>query len=109
MFYSLQPHELKTARLLFFFFPGKTTGVVSYSLLQGIFPTQGSNSGILHCRWILYHLSHLGSPTEEETGLKLHYCATGEPLVEQELRGKELINGLSHILAVGQKQSKTTL
>ena len=28
---------------------------------QGIFPTQGSNSGLLHCRWILYHLSHQGS------------------------------------------------
>ena len=34
----------------------------SHSLLQGIFPTQGSNSGILHCRQILYHLSHQGSP-----------------------------------------------
>ena len=32
------------------------------SLLQGIFPTQGSNPGLLHCRWILYQLSHKGSP-----------------------------------------------
>ena len=32
-----------------------------YFLLQRIFPTQGSNLGILHCRWILYHLSHQGS------------------------------------------------
>ena len=31
-----------------------------HSLLQGFFPTQGSNPGLLHCRWILYHLSHLG-------------------------------------------------
>ena len=31
-------------------------------LLQGIFPTQGSNPGLLHCRWILYQLSHQGSP-----------------------------------------------
>ena len=30
--------------------------------VQGIFPTQGSNPGIPHCRWILYHLSHQGSP-----------------------------------------------
>ena len=30
---------------------------------QGIFPTQGSNPGFLHCRWILYHLSHQGSPS----------------------------------------------
>ena len=35
----------------------------SHSLLQRIFPTQGSNPGLLHCRWILYQLSHRGSPT----------------------------------------------
>ena len=34
----------------------------SLSLLQGIFPTQGSNPGLLYCRWILYHLSQKGSP-----------------------------------------------
>ena len=27
-----------------------------------IFPTQGPNPGLLHCRWIIYHLSHRGSP-----------------------------------------------
>ena len=32
------------------------------TVLQGIFPTQGSNSGLPHWRWILYHLSHQGSP-----------------------------------------------
>ena len=42
--------------------PGKNTGVVYHALLQGIFPTQGSNLGLLHCRQILYHLSHQGSP-----------------------------------------------
>ena len=43
--------------------PGKpkNTGVGSLSLLQGNFPTQKSNWGLLHCRWILYQLSHLGS------------------------------------------------
>ena len=41
---------------------GQNTGVGSRSLLQGIFPTQGSNLGLLHCRWILYQLSHQGSP-----------------------------------------------
>ena len=41
---------------------GKNTGVRCHALLQGIFPTQGSNPGIPHCRWILYHLSHQGSP-----------------------------------------------
>ena len=38
--------------------PGQNTGLHSLSLLQGIFPTQGSNPGLLHCRWILYQLSH---------------------------------------------------
>ena len=33
----------------------------SHSLLQGIFPTWGSNPGLLHCRQILYHLSHQGT------------------------------------------------
>ena len=41
--------------------PGKNTGVCFHALLQGIFPTQRSNPGVLHCRWILYHLSHQGS------------------------------------------------
>ena len=40
---------------------GQNTGVGSLSLLQGIFQTQGSNSGLLHCRRILYQLSHQGS------------------------------------------------
>ena len=42
---------------------GQNTGVGSLSFLQGIFPTQGSNPGLLHCRHILYQLSHKGSPS----------------------------------------------
>ena len=42
--------------------PGKNTGVSCHALLQEIFPIQGSNPGLLHCRWILYCLSHQGSP-----------------------------------------------
>ena len=42
--------------------PGQKTGVGSLSLLQGIFPTHRSNSGLPHCRQILYQLSHKGSP-----------------------------------------------
>ena len=42
--------------------PGQNTGVGSLSLLQGIFPTQGSNPGLPHCRQILYQLSPKGSP-----------------------------------------------
>ena len=41
--------------------PGKDTGVGCYALLQGIFPTQGSNPSLPHCRRILYYLSHQGS------------------------------------------------
>ena len=43
----------------------------SLSLLQGIFPTQGSNQGLLLCRWILYQLSHKGSPCDSNQGV---YC-----------------------------------
>ena len=43
-------------------FPGKSTRVGCHFLLQRIFPTQGSNPGLLHCRWILYCLRHQGSP-----------------------------------------------
>ena len=42
---------------------GKNTGVGCYALLQGIFPTQRSNPGLLHCRRILYSLSHQRSPS----------------------------------------------
>ena len=45
-------------------FLGKNTGVGCHLLLQGIFLTQGSNSGLPHYRQTLYHLSHQGSPKE---------------------------------------------
>ena len=40
----------------------QTDGLGQVSLLQGIFPTQGSNLGLSPCRWIFYQLSHQGSP-----------------------------------------------
>ena len=43
-------------------FPGKSTGVGCHFLLQEIFLTQGLNLGLPHCRQMLYHLSHQGSP-----------------------------------------------
>ena len=55
---SLQPHGLYSP----WNSPGQNTGVGSLSLLQGIFPSQGSNPGLLHCRRILYQLSHKWSP-----------------------------------------------
>ena len=42
--------------------PGKNTRVGCHALLRGIFPTQGLNPGLQHCRRILYCLSHQGSP-----------------------------------------------
>ena len=53
---------------------GKNTDAGSLSLLQGIFPTQGPNPGLPHCRWILYQLSHKGSPRILEcTTERLHF------------------------------------
>ena len=49
--------------------PGKNTEMGCHALLQGILPTQGLNPGLLHCRWILYHISHQGSkPGKGEPG-----------------------------------------
>ena len=55
---SLQPHGLYNPWNSL----GQNAGVGSLSLLQGIFPTQGSNPGLLHCRQVLYQLSYQGSP-----------------------------------------------
>ena len=60
---SLQPHGLQPTRLLHpWNFLGKSTGVGCHFLLRGIFETQGSNPGLLHCRCILYQPSHKRSP-----------------------------------------------
>ena len=55
---SLWPHGLYSP----WNSPGQNTGVGSRSLLQGIFPTQGSNPGLLHCGQILYKLCYQRSP-----------------------------------------------
>ena len=52
MYSSLQPQEIS----------GQNTGEGSLSLLQGIFPTQELNWGLLHCRQILYQLSYQENP-----------------------------------------------
>ena len=68
-------------RQIFFFYhlnhqaSPKNTGVGSHSLLQGIFLTQGLNLGLLHCRQILYHLSHRGSPSNFL--LAIYFTRTG--------------------------------
>ena len=60
---SLQPHGLYSP----WNSPGQNTGVGSLSLLQGIFPTQESNRGFLHCRRILNQLSYKGRPQARKT------------------------------------------
>ena len=60
---SLQLHGLHSS----YNSPVQNTGVGSLCLLQGIFPTQGSNPGLPHCRRILYQLSRKGSPSSESS------------------------------------------
>ena len=67
VFDSLQSHGLQPARLLCpWDSPGKNTGMGSHSLLQGIFPTQGSNPGLLHYRWSLNHMCYQGNPSKSK-------------------------------------------
>ena len=61
---SLRPHGLYSP----WNSPGQNTGVGGLSLLQVIFPNQGLNPGLPHCRQILYQLSHKGSPSH------IHSC-----------------------------------
>ena len=63
--------------------PGQNTRVGSCSLLQGIFPTQGSNPGLPHCRWILYQLSHQGSPIILEWGAYPSFSSRSSQLRNQ--------------------------
>ena len=67
--------------------PGQNIGVGSHSLLQGIFPTQGSNPGLPHCRRSLYQLKHQGSPRirvslslGEGNGTPLQYSCLANPM-----------------------------
>ena len=58
----LQTHELQPAWVLCpWDFPGNNTAVGSFSLLQGIFPTEGLNLRLLHCSQILYRLRYKGN------------------------------------------------
>ena len=77
---SLQPHGLWPARLLCpWDSPGKNTGVGCHALLQGMFPTQGSNPHLPHCRLILYQLSHQGSPRILEWVAYLFSSGSSQP------------------------------
>ena len=80
---SLRPHGLYPTRLLCpWDFPYNSTGVDCHFLLQGTFPTQGSNPGLPHCRQTLNHLSHQGSPY---TYRYIQYLYTHQLYVNQKL------------------------
>ena len=75
---SLQPHGLYSP----WNSPGQNTGVGSVSLLRGIFPTQGLNPGLQHCRQILYQLSYKGSPRILEWVAYLFSSGSSRPMVQ---------------------------
>ena len=52
---------------------------VAFPFSRGIFPTQGSNPGLLHCRWIFYQLSHKGSPRILEWGAYRFSSRSSQP------------------------------
>ena len=67
---------------------GQNTGMGILSLLQGIFPTQGSNPSLPHCGWILYQLSHKGKPKNTGVG--------SLSLLQRVFLTQELNRGLLH-------------
>ena len=68
--------------------PGQNTGVGSLYVLQRLFPTQGLNLGLPHCRWILYQLIHKGSPRILEW--------VAYPFLQRIFLTQELNQGLLH-------------
>ena len=66
--------------------PGKKTGGGSHSLLQGTFPTQGTNSGLQHCKQLLYHLCHWGAECVMEPLMHFNLPYTLVNLVKSHLK-----------------------
>ena len=99
---TLRPHGQGLSRLLCSrVSSGKNTGVVGHSLLQEIFPTQGSNPGLLHCRQILQCLSHQGSQyikalRKTDYWAQQTYCVHDS--VSMHLMTAEIINKHSHFI-----------
>ena len=72
---SLRPHGLYSP----WNSPGQNTGVCSLALPQGIFPTQRLNPDLPHYKWILYQLSHKGSPRIPEWVAYLFFSRPSRP------------------------------
>ena len=106
---SLQPHGLYSPWNSL----GQNTGVGSLSLLQGSFPTQGSNPNILHCRQILYQLSHKGNPDST----KIHSNILGIPYLlslfllsgMQRYKMKEIVQAISKLTIWRGRQVKKVI
>ena len=102
---SLWPHGLYSP----WNSPGQNTGVGSLSLLQGIFPTQGSNWGLLHCKRILYQLSYQGSIIKK-TSIWFKFFIKGNPLyftqVESLMRGiiEKILTERSSLLCFSRRK-----
>ena len=87
---------------------GKNTGVGCHDLLQGIFPIQGSNPGLPHCRWILYHLSHQESPKCQTRGeIKYLFLITNHSVIESVPR--RLVKLLCGVGFIFKKLIKTNI
>ena len=85
--------------------PGKNTGVGCLFLLQGIFPTQGLNPGLLHCRWGLYHMSHQACLFFKKQ-LYTSYKDTLKSKCQRMLNYNQNNNGCSKIIKQGQTNKK---
>ena len=104
---SVRPHRRQPPRLPRpWDSPGKNTGVGCHFLLQGVFPTQGSNPGLPHCRGLLYRLNHQGSPVKSLLGRK-EYVWIGTEAVSVQSRALEVvwITYLGHFFRVSSVQS----
>ena len=97
---SLQPHGPHSP----WNSPGQNTGVGSQSLLQGIFPIQGSNPGLPNCWQILYQLSHQGSPRILESVACPFSSGSSQP---RNWTGVSCIAGRFFTSWVTRKQNKT--
>ena len=78
----------------------RTLKWVAFPLLQGIFPNQGSNPGLLHCRQILYQLSHKGSPQRNFACCWLNFFFFFfliEPKILCKFQVKVKVKSLSHV------------
>ena len=93
------PHGLKPTRLCCGISQARVWNSTGCHILcRGIFLTPGSNPGLLHCRWILYQLSHQGSPNRKVQVSKLL------PDLENEGHNHSKVIGLCFIGATGRSR-----